>query len=147
MINIGFKIKTTNNQIIGIIFSVSGSVPWTILYFGARVINYINTEAKCCHLKKLTCKGTLRPVFICLRPLPFYVFIWGGLANFVVSESGQIQSVKLLQNMVSNRTQHPPPLPWATHCLYTLYFDTWNWGGGESWTREKVATVHKAGSK
>jgi hypothetical protein len=34
--------------------------------------------------------------------------------NFVGSESGQIQSVKLLQNMVSNTIQHPHPLP-ATH--------------------------------
>ncbi len=29
--------------------------------------------------------------------------------NFVGSESGQKQSVKLLQNMVCNTTQHPPP--------------------------------------
>ena len=25
---------------------------------------YIGTKAKCCHLKKLTCTGTLRQVFI-----------------------------------------------------------------------------------
>jgi hypothetical protein len=42
--------------------------------------------------------------------------------NFVGSESGQIQSVKLLQKMVSNRTQNPHPIP-ATHCLYILYFE------------------------
>jgi hypothetical protein len=47
----------------------------------------------------------------------------GWSSNFVGSESGQIQSVKLLQNMVSNTTQHPQPLP-ATHRLYILYFDT-----------------------
>jgi hypothetical protein len=28
------------------------------------LINYIDTKAKCRHLKKLTCKGTLRQVFI-----------------------------------------------------------------------------------
>jgi hypothetical protein len=28
------------------------------------LINYIDTKAKCHHLKKLTCKGTLRQVFI-----------------------------------------------------------------------------------
>ncbi len=28
------------------------------------LINYIDTKAKCLHLKKLTCKGTLRQVFI-----------------------------------------------------------------------------------
>jgi hypothetical protein len=49
--------------------------------------------------------------------------------NFVGSKSGQIQSVKLLQNMVSNTTQHPPPLS-ATNYLYILYFDTEKRGGG-----------------
>jgi hypothetical protein len=39
------------------------------------------------------------------------LFLLGWPSNFVGSESGQIQSVKLLQNMVSNRTQHPHPLP------------------------------------
>jgi hypothetical protein len=28
------------------------------------LINYIDTKAKCRHLKKLACKGTLRQVFI-----------------------------------------------------------------------------------
>jgi hypothetical protein len=28
----------------------------------------IEDNVKCYHLKKLTCKGTLRQVFICLRP-------------------------------------------------------------------------------
>ncbi len=32
----------------------------------------------------------------------------GGLANFVGSESGQLYRLKLLQNMVCNRTQHTP---------------------------------------
>jgi hypothetical protein len=34
-----------------------------------RLINYIDTEAQCRHLK-ITCKGTLRQLFICLRPPP-----------------------------------------------------------------------------
>jgi hypothetical protein len=29
-----------------------------------RLIKYQNTKAKCCHLKKFTCKGTLWQVFI-----------------------------------------------------------------------------------
>jgi hypothetical protein len=33
-----------------------GFAPWTI--------NYKDTKTKCRHLKKLTCKGTLRQVFI-----------------------------------------------------------------------------------
>ncbi len=32
------------------------------------LINYIDTKAKCRHRKKMTCKGTLRQVIICLRP-------------------------------------------------------------------------------
>jgi hypothetical protein len=72
------------------------------------LINYIDTKAKCRHLKKLTCKGTLREVIMCLRPPPLLGFCLGWSSNFVGSESGQIQSVKLLQNMASSRTQHPP---------------------------------------
>ncbi len=34
------------------------------------LINYVDTKAKCCLLKKLTCIGTLRQVFRCLRPPP-----------------------------------------------------------------------------
>jgi hypothetical protein len=33
-----------------------------------RKIRFIEGNAKCRHLKKLTCEGTLRKVFICLRP-------------------------------------------------------------------------------
>ncbi len=33
-----------------------------------RKIRVIEGNAKCRHPKKLVCKGTLRPVFICLRP-------------------------------------------------------------------------------
>ncbi len=33
-------------------------------------INYIDTKAKCRHLKNLPVKGILRQVFICLRPPP-----------------------------------------------------------------------------
>ncbi len=35
-----------------------------------ELINYIDAKGKCRYLKKLTCKGTLRQVFICLRPDP-----------------------------------------------------------------------------
>jgi hypothetical protein len=58
------------------------------------LINYIDTKAKCRHLKILTCQGTLRHVFICLRPPSLLGFCLGWSSNFVGSESGQIQSVK-----------------------------------------------------
>jgi hypothetical protein len=62
-------------------------------------------------------------VFIRVRPPPILGFCLGWSNIFVGSESGQIQSVKLLQNNVSNRTQHPQPLP-VIHYLYILHFDT-----------------------
>jgi hypothetical protein len=44
-------------------------------------------------------------------PIPkcrlYWCFCLGWCSNFVGSESGQKQSVKLLQNMVYNTTQHP----------------------------------------
>ncbi len=45
--------------------------------------------------EKLTCKGTLGQVFICLRAPPLQGFCFGRTSNFVVSESGQIQECKL----------------------------------------------------
>jgi len=51
---------------------------------------------------------------VCLSEAPspsLLRFCLGWSSNFVGSESGQIQSVKLHQNMVSNRIQQPPPPP------------------------------------
>jgi hypothetical protein len=76
-----------------------------------RKIRLIENNAKCRPLKKCTCKWTLRQVFICLRPSRLLGFCFGWSCNFVGLESGQIQSVKFLQNMVSNRTQNLPPPP------------------------------------
>jgi hypothetical protein len=67
-------------------------------------------NAKCRHLKKLTCTGTLcGRYFVCLRPPPLLGFYLGWSSDVVGSESGQIQSVKFLQNKVSNTTH--------THCI------------------------------
>jgi hypothetical protein len=107
------------------------------------LINYTDAKAKCRHLKKLNWKGTLRQVFICLRPPPLLGFCLGWSSNFVCSQSGQIQSVTILQN--------PVPSPLHTAYVYTVHgiLIHTRKGGGGSWTREKVrgATVHKAGSK
>jgi hypothetical protein len=56
-------------------------------------------------------------------------FLFGVVKQFCRFESGKKQSVKLLQNMVCNTTQHPHTLP-ATHCLYKLYFDFGKGEGG-----------------
>ncbi len=52
--------------------------------------------------KKLTCN--LRQMFVCLGSPTLLDFCLGWSSNFVGSKSGQIQSVKPLQNMVSYRT-------------------------------------------
>ncbi len=84
--------------------------------FPHDLINYIDIKAKCRHLKNLTCKGTFRQVFIRLRPIQLLGFCLGWSSNFVGSESVQRQSVKILQNMVSNT---PPPTPSHTPSVHT----------------------------
>jgi hypothetical protein len=65
-------------------------------------------------------------------------------SNFVGSESGQKQSVKLLQNMVYNTTQHPAP----TSDIYIVYVYFGKGGRGGGGQREgRGATVHKRGRK
>jgi hypothetical protein len=66
------------------------------------------------------------------------VFFWGGVEIFEGSESDQKQNVKLLQNMVYNTTQHPPP---HSHILYVLVYILYVYfgkGGGVGEGREKV---------
>jgi hypothetical protein len=88
------------------------------------LINYMNTKAKCRHLQKLTSKGTLQQVFICLRPPPLLCFcLGGGSSNFVGPEYGQIQGVKLLQHMVSTGL-NTPPLP-STKCDFFFWIYVW----------------------
>jgi hypothetical protein len=100
------------------------------------LINYIDTKSKCRYLKKVTCKGTLRQVFICLRPPPLLGCCLGLSCNFAGSDSGQIECVKLLRNMVSNRTQQPPPTPSHTLSVYTVLRHREESGGGELHQRE-----------
>jgi hypothetical protein len=55
----------------------------------------------------------------------------------VGSESGQKQSVKLLQTMVYNTTQHPPPPPLPTETL-SAYTVLWEGGEGGGSQREGI---------
>jgi hypothetical protein len=66
--------------------------------------------------KKVTCIGTLRQVFICLRPSPLPM---GLCSNFVGSESGQKQSAKLLHIWSPTQLNIPPSQP-LTVCIYYI---------------------------
>jgi hypothetical protein len=44
----------------------------TVYEYDRSKIRLIEDNAKCRHLKKMTCKETLRQVFICLRPKTTY---------------------------------------------------------------------------
>jgi hypothetical protein len=79
-------------------------------------------------------------------PIPkcrlYWCFCLGWCSNFVGSESSQKQSVKLLQNMVYNTLQLPPPPQTHTVCLL------WERGRGGRGQREgRGATVPKRGRK
>ncbi len=95
--------------------------------FGAarRKMRLMESNAKCRHLKKMTCKGTLQKVFICLKPhspsLGFWGFCMGWSSNSAGSESGQIQSVKLLAEYGLQQDSTPPTLLWHRE---------WGRGGG-----------------
>ncbi len=82
--------------------------------------NYIDTKAKCCHLKKLTCKGTLRLVFICLRrPPPLLGFVWGGLAILYALNLDRYRVLNLCRIWSPTGLNTPPP-PSHTLSVYTL---------------------------
>jgi hypothetical protein len=98
--------------------------------FYRRKIRLIEGYAKFLRLKVKSDlqKDSAAAGYLSEAPSASRFLFWGWVSNFAGSESGHIQSIKLLQNMVSN-TQHPPthPLP-ATHCLaYTLKLGGGNW--------------------
>jgi hypothetical protein len=98
--------------------------------------------------KKITCKKTLREVFICQKLPPLLGFCLGWFTpNCIGSESGQIQSVKTSAEYVLQHNSTNPDLLPVTHCLYIMYFDTGRGGEGEPERRFEGAIVCKAGSK
>ncbi len=75
------------------------------------------------------------------------VICLGWCSNFVGSESGQKQSVKLLQNMVYSTIQHPPPLSHTVsvymYCTCSIVHLVWEGGGRSERRYSRGATVHK----
>jgi hypothetical protein len=68
-------------------------------------------------------------------PIPkchlYRCFCSGWCSNFVGSDSGQKQSVKLRQNLVYDQTQHPPPPQAHTVYLYCTFTFVAGLGVGE----------------
>jgi hypothetical protein len=58
---------------------------------------------------------TLRQIFICLRPPPLLGNVLRWESNFAGSKSGHIQSVKVLQYLISITTLLPPAV-----CMHIL---------------------------
>jgi hypothetical protein len=82
------------------------------------LINYIDTKAKCRHLK-IDLYIDFAAGFYLTEAPTLLGFCLGYSCNFVGSESGQIHSVKLLQNMVPNTLNTPPP-PSHTLSVYAV---------------------------
>jgi hypothetical protein len=91
-----------------------------ICFMPTRKIRVIKGNAKCLHIKKLTCKGNLWHVFICLRPR-------------------SLSPPPLLTHCTCTVCKRV--------CSIRILIHTGK--GGKNCTRQKVrgATVHKAGSK
>jgi hypothetical protein len=85
---------------------------------------------------KLTCKGTLRQVFICLSTPPLLGYCLGWSSNFVGSLSGQMQSVNFAEyGLQALNTPHSPPpshsLSVCLYCILTLGREDGVGAGGE----------------
>ncbi len=85
-----------------------------------RKIRLIESNAKCRYLKQLTCRWLWGRCLSVLRTPPLQGFCLGWWSNFVGSKSGQKQTVKLLQNMVSKEPNNSPTPPSQTLSVYTV---------------------------
>ncbi len=97
-----------------------------------RNIRLIESNAKYCHLKRFTCKGTLLQVFICLRPPPLLGFCLGWSSDFEGSESVGYK-VCIIWSPTGLSTPQPPPPP-------TPPSHTERVGGGEPERRLEQST-------
>jgi hypothetical protein len=93
--------------------------------------NHIEPGKKCSIQKKGLFQAQAHSVVISLRTPCLLGFCLAVVKQFYRFISGHIQSVKLLQNMVSNTAQlpHSPPTPRNTlaACAYTLTQVGGNW--------------------
>jgi hypothetical protein len=116
----------TRRSLIILLQSVTLSPPERNKKLIRRKIRLTESNAKCRYLKKFTCIGTLRQVFICLRHPPLLGF-W---LDFVGSESSQIQYTVYNSCICSPHNPIPPP-HYTLYKYTTLYIFTQGRGVGE----------------
>ncbi len=115
---------------------------------GRRKTRAIESNAKFRYLKKLTCNGTLRQVFIFLRLSPYLGFCLeeNQFCRFWIwSEKRVVNSCRKWTSTQLNTPPPPHPHP-ATICRYILYFFVGKGGGGAG-EKRRGAIAHKTGSK
>jgi hypothetical protein len=108
--------------------SGSGFLSMRLLYCFHGRINYIDSKAKCRHLKKFTCKGTLRQVFIRYFRLQILSIILVFSAQLYISCSS---------NLLSGSTLPPPSL-----CQSTVNTESMWMGAVDSCWRQYSAGVY-----
>ncbi len=104
---------------------------------GYWLINYIDTKAKCRHLKKWPVEGLCGRCYLSAVPSPPRIFVWGGLAIFRF----WIWSYKECSTPAEFGLQQdstPPTPSQPKHCLYSVLWHGEGGGRGECWIREKV---------
>jgi hypothetical protein len=85
-------------------------LPLPVVLSSHGLINYIDTKAKCRHLKKLTCKGTLRQVFIRVYRLE--------IQSVMLVFSTHIYELLPISPSLWFKSPTPPPLPVWISILY-----------------------------
>jgi hypothetical protein len=87
-----------------------------------KKIRLIESNAKCRYLKKLACKMILRQVFICLRPHPFLVFLFGVVWQFCTgSELVRYRVLNSCRIWSPTQLNSPSPPPSHTLSVYQWY--------------------------
>ncbi len=91
-----------------------------IVYLHRRKIRLIEGNAKCRHLKKLTCKVTLRQLFICLRLRTPYPPLTHCIGKQFTLNGGEGEELNQREGWRSNSSQSWVENTNMTECISTL---------------------------
>ncbi len=131
----------------------------SVVILKRRKIRLREGNAKCCHLKELICKGTLRQEFICLRPRTPYTLYACNVYMYTVQCRRQQNQRSMCEDLLGyshkqakQKTEESGLLisrillqqVWRIYCPQTrtlnitivrdnsIFFHTWKGGRGES---------------